>query len=159
MIHNLLHGRVLGGAGGGAGIVATPAYLPVLAHGDGGSVAHAVATLTVNPDGTWNATGNFNTVTTENSGNWYLPATPGAGAAYEMRITPNKLDGDNAVITNPAAGWVPASDARTLQLKLDRYTAGSSRASYDVLVEFRPSGGGAVVSTGSFTQDLEADVG
>jgi hypothetical protein len=160
VIPALLHGRLLGGGGGGGGgIIASPSYLSVSAQGTGGSVAHATATFTVDPDGTWASTANQNTVTDERSGNWYLPTTAAAGDAHEVRITPTKAGGDSAVITNPAADWVPASVARTLQLKLSRYTAGSSFASYDVLVEFRPAGGGAVVSSGEFAAELQVDVG
>lgn len=155
MIPGLLHGRSLVGAGAG-GIVAAPAYLPRLAYKAGSSSAAANAAFTVNPDGTWSSTG---TGYTAESGSWYLPTTVGAGAAYEVRITPTLASGGGAVVTNAASGWIAASAARLLQVAMNRYTNGKSAATYNVLVEFRLSGGGATVSSGSFTLTIEAEVG
>lgn len=154
MIPGLLHGRSLNGGSVG-GIVAAPAYLPRRAFASGSSSAAAAATFTINPDGTWTSTG---ASYTDESGSYYLPTTVGAGVAYEVRVTPTLLGGGGAVISNSAANWAAASVQQTLDVVIQRFTSGASIATYSVLVEFRPAGGGAIVSSGSFNLDVEADV-
>lgn len=154
MIPGLLHGRLLGGGGGGSGILASVPYAELNAWKAGDASANATATFTINPDGTWASTG---TNSPAGSGNWYLPTTPGAGNSYEVRITPTLTAGGGAVVSEDASNWIAASDTRSLVVTISRYVPGTSSAAYNVLVEFRPVGGGAVVSSGNFTLMVEAE--
>lgn len=153
MIAGLLHGRLAAALVGG--IIAAPAYQPVAASAAGGTSSTAVATFTVNADGTWGSTG---TGSSANSGLWYSPAVAGAGNAYQVRFTLTPVSGSGGAITNAAGAWIDSSASRTLQLSLSRYVVGTSTVSYTVLVEFRLIGG-ATVSSASFLLSASATVG
>lgn len=153
MIIGLLHGRLLGAPPGG-GIIATPGYLGVQAYRLGATSASATASFSMNPDGTWSSTGSGYSA---DSGLWFDPATGGAGAAYEVRITPVLVSGPAAVLTNPASGWVALSSVRPLQAVLQRFTNGTSTSVYNIAVDIRLTGG-AIVSTGTFPLTCTAEV-
>lgn len=158
MIPGLLHGRLLSG-GGGSGVVSSPGYPDLFPFQSKRMSATAQATFTLNPDGTWGTTGTGSAVVSNtHSGNWYLPTTGGIGAGYEVKITPTKNWGADAVISSDAADWVAISSARQLVATLSRYSLGTSDSSYNVRVQIRIAGGGVIVSDDTFEIQLSADV-
>jgi hypothetical protein len=149
MIPGLLSRRIPAVAGPPPGaIIAAPAYDQRNAYVTGVSQAIANAAFTLNPDGTFTSTGDNYTA---ESGQWFNPITVGAGAAYDVRITLTKVGTAVPTFTNPAVGWVQLNVARTLTAVLATYAVGDFLADYSVKVEMRPTGGGATVSTGTFT--------
>lgn len=151
MIPGLLHGRLLGG-GVPSGIIASPSYPTTLAFAVGYYDAEVEGIFTIRPNGTWDTVEPWYT---DESGVWYLPTTAGIGSSFEVRMTPTRLPVNEqgvtdvpGILTNDAANWVPLSSARSIKLKVSRYTQGRSIADYNVLIEIRPAGGGAVASSG-----------
>lgn len=150
MIPGLLHGRLLSAAI--SGLIASPAYQSISASATAQGSAQAVATFTINPDGSWSGSGTGQAI---KSGLWFDPQAAGAGSAYEVRITPS---GSGGSVSNPASGWVALSSARSLSITSQRFEYGTTSASYSVTVEIRASSGGAVLSSGSFTATASATV-
>lgn len=161
MIPGLLHQR-LGGAPA-TGVIPSPAYEYVLAHQYGLYSAESIGVFTVNPDGSWGSTG---TNYPNRSGSWHNPIEVGAGSDVQVRVTLTKdLTPDylgrpivDGVIVNEAAGWVSASTARDVSVKVARYTQAVVVAKYIAKVEFRDSTTLAILSTGTFNFGIAVQV-
>lgn len=155
MIAGLLHGRLLGGGGGGPAVVSVLGFMASYTASDynfyGGT---ARIYLDINPDGTWEVRDQDGP---RHSGNWYAPAAGGIGAGYEVRITAALGAGSGGTINNPAAAFTSIAAQRTLTLELAfSGTAGGDRQrAIGVAVDIRLAAG-AIVSTGSFTANLDA---
>lgn len=153
MIFGLLHGRRLTAPPSG-GIVGAPDYQSLSSFSSGEGQSSTASIFNVSPDGSWASSGNGSIT---KSGLWYNPLSPGAGGAYEVRITPTHVSGSTSVLSNPASDWVSLSVLRSLQATLSRFTVGTSTSVYSVLVEIRLPGG-AVVSSGTFTLTNQVSV-
>ncbi len=153
MIPWLLHGRLLTGAPGG-GVVASPGYRQQLAYALGTSQSTAVATLTINTNGTWATTG---TGYATQSGLWYEPSGE-VGSGYEVKIAAFNSGGSAGLVSNNAGEWSPLTSFRQLYISASRYSEGTSTAYYNVNVQIRPVGSTTILSDATFSIAVTAQV-
>lgn len=155
MIPFLLHARLTEGGGSG-GLIDPPGWNGVSFDASDyqlGSPASALASFTINSDGTWSTLSDAGPIT----GNWFGTPAPGVGAGYEVRFTVTSTFGAGTVV-NQASTRVGLGSNRTFSLQVSRSTSGTSLANRTVLVEIWPVGG-SVASTSSFTVSAVAEVG
>lgn len=138
-----------------AGLIGSPAYGAIAAYASGTSSASAQASLEMRPDGSFAKAG---TGYASGSGSWYVPSQANIGAGYEVRMTTIHTGGSTGVVANGAGDWQPLDTSRLLTITSSRYTSGTSTANYNVIVEIRPAGGGAILSSATVSVSVSAEV-